>query len=237
MTQRSHSTDHVTDLYRRLLRLAEQVDRAIVGAFAAFTQHDASEAERVVAGDLVIDELRAAIEGEVLQLLVDRQQLSGSDLRSVSAILVLANELERIGDYARGIAAIVLRMRSAADLESLALINQMVHRARDMLQQAIRAVVTQDATIVEQLQQIDVIVDTLYLRVQAGLWQSMREQPQCGEQATYLLWVAHNLERIADRSVNIADRAAFIATGARTTARPITADSPSRTFNSPVKAS
>jgi phosphate transport system protein len=216
MALRSRYTHDLADLQRRLLRLAELVDRAIVGALGAFTRHNANEAERVIADDSVIDELRTDIEGEVLRLLANEQPILGSDLRTVSAVLLLANELERIGDYAKGIAVVVLRGVDMARQEPPVPLRQMAYKAREMLQQAIRAVVTQDAMAAGRLQQADETVDALYRRVQEAVWACMREQPDCSEQATYLLWIAHNLERIADRSVNIAERAAFIATGAKT---------------------
>lgn len=216
MALRSRYTHDLADLQRRLLRLAELVDRAIVDALWAFTRNNTNEAARVIAGDSMVDELRADIEGEVLRLLANEQPILGSDLRTVSAVLLLANELERIGDYAKGIAAVVLRSVDMSRQEPPPLLHQMAHKAREMLQQAIRAVVTQDATAVGQLQHADETVDALYRRVQEAMWTCMREQPDCSEQATYLLWIAHNLERIADRSVNIATRAAFIATGAKT---------------------
>lgn len=170
----------------------------------------------MIAGDSAVDELRADIEGEVLRLLANEQPILGSDLRTVSAVLLLVREQERIGDYAKGIAAVVLRSLDLSPQDPPPLLNQMAYKAREMLQQAIRTVVTRDVARARKLQQDDNTVDTLYRRVQETLLAHMRDQPEFSEQATYLLWIAHNLERIADRSVNIAERAAFIATGTQT---------------------
>lgn len=218
MRPRSPVSDNLADLQRRLLRLAELVDRAIVGALGAFTRYQISEAERVIASSPAIEELCVAIESEALHLLASGQRVLGRDLRVVSALLLVTNELERIGDYAKGIATVVLRSADLPRQEPPAQLHQMAHKAREMLQQAIRAVVTQDTLAVEQLKRADQHVDTLYRGVQDALWAAMHEQPQLCKPGSYLLWIAHSLERIADRSVTIAERAAFIATGSQRTA-------------------
>jgi phosphate transport system protein len=109
MALRRRYRHELADLQQHLLRLAESVDRAIIGAVWAITHHSETEAQRVIAGDADIDALRDTIEDVVFHLLACQQPLLGSDLRSVSTAPVLAAELERIGDYAKGIAALVLR--------------------------------------------------------------------------------------------------------------------------------
>ena len=212
MTIRAHYEHDLAELQRRLLSLGETVERSIVSAVWALMHRDASAARRVVRDDAVIDELRYDLEEHALRLLALQQPLA-SDLRTISALMGLASELERIGDYAEGIAAVVLRSAALADFEAPPLVYQMAQEARAMLRTALQAVVERDAGAVERLERADDQVDDLYQQVLQELLTTMREFPQQSEAATYLLWAAHNLERIADRTVNIAERAAFIATG------------------------
>ena len=212
MAIRTHYAHDLADLQRRLLWLAETVEQAIVRAVWALMNADAAAARRVIAGDTTIDSLRYDLEEFALRLIVRGQPLAG-DLREISAFMALAAELERIGDYAEGIAKIVLRRAALPDLEVPATLNEMARAAREMLQQALRALVERDAAAVERLERADDTVDQLYRQLTADLMALMREEPLQIEAALYLLWVAHNLERIADRTVNIAERAAFVATG------------------------
>jgi len=212
MTIRAHYEHDLAELQRRLLSLGETVERSIVSAVWALMHRDASAARRVVRDDAVIDELRYDLEEHALRLLALQQPLA-SDLRTISALMGLASELERIGDYAEGIAAVVLRSAALADFEAPPIVYQMAQEARAMLRTALQAVVERDAGAVERLERADDQVDDLYQQVLQELLTTMRAYPQQSEAATYLLWAAHNLERIADRTVNIAERAAFIATG------------------------
>lgn len=209
----------ISDLQRQLLALGDLVDRAIVNAVWALMHHDIGGAQRVVANDTVIDEQRYVLEEEALRLIARQQPLAG-DLRAISSWMGLASELERIGDYAEGIAAVALRAGEHPVLEPPTLLNQMASAARVMLEQAIQAIVARDATAAERMERADDQIDALYAQVLKELLAVMREQPDLSEAATYLLWAAHNLERIADRTVNIAERAGFIATGKLAPVRP-----------------
>jgi phosphate transport system protein len=202
------------DLQQRLLRLAELVDRAIIGATGALANRDLGAAQSVVDGDTLIDGLRYVIEEQAVQLLA-QPSLMLPDVRTISGLLLIAGELERIGDYAKGIATLVLRSAELMPPEAQLVPGQMARVAREMFQQAIRAVVKHDTKTAPQLKQTDAIIDRLYRQMRQELLATMRAQPGQIEWATYLLWIGHNLERIADRAVNIAERAAFIATGTR----------------------
>ena len=131
----------------------------------------------------------------------------------VSTLMGLASEMERIGDYAEGIAAIVLRGAELLPGNVPPSFGEMAQRARDMLGIATRAITERDAGAVARLEQADDEVDRMYRDTVQELLKIMRDQPQRSEAATYLVWATHNLERIADRTVNIAERASFVATG------------------------
>jgi len=199
-------------LQQDLLWLAEAVDRAIVGATWALAQRDPDEARRVLASGMTIQELRGALEQRAILLLAG-QMLVAYDARRISAAMLIAAELERIGDYAAGIATIVLHIMELPPLGVPPALGQMAHKSREMLQHAIRAVLRCDADVAARLERADDTIDQLYQRMLHEALQAMREHPEHSEWATYLLWAGHNLERIADRAINIAQRATFAATG------------------------
>jgi phosphate transport system protein len=214
MTSRSGYHADLARVQQRLLHLAEAVDRAIISAQRALLTHDMVEAQQIITADLLIDRLRVELEDEVHRLFVQQSSLLGADLRAATSTLILAAELERIGDYAKGIAAIIVRSADLAPQELPPSLSQIAYKAREMLQQAIRAVIKRDPTTVHRLRKADMLVDISYQLLQQSALALLRVTPEGSERVTYLLWIAHNFERIADRSVNIAARAAFIATGA-----------------------
>jgi phosphate transport system protein len=218
MITRTNSHPDLARVQQRLLHLAEAVDRAIINAQRALLTHDRVVAQQIISADLLIDRLRVELEDDVYRLFVPQSLLLGMDLRAATSTLILAAELERIGDYAKGIAAIILRSADLALQELLPSLSQMAYKARDMLQQAVRAVIKRDPTTVHRLRIADQLVDRCYQQLQQRSLVMLRASPEHSESVTYLLWIAHNLERIADRSVNIAERAAFIATGTLPTA-------------------
>lgn len=210
MAIRAQYEQQLQALHQQLLWLSQTVEQAIVRATWALLHRDAAAARQSIAGDRAINELRYDLEDQAL-LLIARQQPSAGDLRQLSALISVASELERIGDYAEGISKIVLRSEALPPIQPPHVIHEMAQTAREMLRLAIHAVTERDPSARERLETIDDQVDQLYQRALALLIASMREAPAQIEAATYLLWAAHNLERIADRTVNIAERAAFIA--------------------------
>lgn len=220
MAIRARFSQDLSVLQQRLLRLAEIVDRAIIAASWALSHHSVQEAVDVIQGDQAIDELADLIEREALALLACQQPMA-IDLRTITGSMILAAELERIGDYARGIAVIVQRSANLPQQEIPACLGQMAHKARDMLQEAIRAVIQRDATVAQRLRDTDDVVDQLYQQLVNDMLTAMSAQPEHSELITYMLWIGHNLERIADRAVNVAERAAFIAGGTTRSARPV----------------
>ncbi len=216
---REHYVQQLRSLQDDLLRLAGLAEAAVGRAVTALQNQDVEEARRIIAEDDIIDRQQYALEDRAL-LLIARQAPMAVDLRTISAVISIASELERIGDYAEGLAAVVVRTADLPVLEPPPLLEQMATEARMMLRNAIDAIVARDATAAEQMERADDQVDELYSRVLRELLGVMRDHPDLSESATYLLWAAHNLERIADRTVNIAERAVFIATGTLAPVRP-----------------
>lgn len=212
MVARPRYDNDLLDLQRRLLWLGEAVRKAILSASWALLHRDAGSARRVVQGDAAIDGLRYGLEEYALQLIA-RNQPFASDLRTISAYMGVAVELERIGDYAEGIGRIVLRSMALPGLAIPPGLEEMSVRAREMLDQALGAVIARDAQAVVRMEHSDDLIDRLYQHTLEELVATMRAHPERIAAAIYLLWAAHDLERMADRTVNIAERAAFIATG------------------------
>ena len=199
-------------LEKQLLDLGHEVQQAVHKALWAFDHDSQGFAQQVVANDNAIDDLRYSVEQAALSLIA-RQQPLARDLRTVSTLLSLASELERIGDYAEGIATLVLRMQTYPSFVVPAELGVMAHDAEAMLVEALQALQQRDEHAVTRLEAADNLVDEQYRRLTNWAFTSIREHPDSVERITYYLWVAHNLERIADRTVNIGERTNFITTG------------------------
>ena len=145
-----------------------------------------------------------------------------SDLRAVTSALIVANELERMGDYAEGICKLTVKMAAEPPVKPLIDIPRMATIAQSMLTRSLQAFVARDIEAAKQIWHEDDLLDDLYHQILRELLTYMLEQPSSVTRATYLLWVAHNLERIGDRVSNIAERVIFMVTG-RLDQKPVAA--------------
>ncbi|MEZ4519177.1 MAG: phosphate signaling complex protein PhoU [Chloroflexota bacterium] len=195
-----------------VLRLGSMVNEAIENAFMAMANRDSELAQSVINGDAEINQLRFQIE-ELAQKILATQQPTARDLRFIIAAIHTAVELERIGDHAAGIARIALRIQAtpSTDLD-LSRLPKMAHRAEDMLSKAMEAFATRDVEIANKIVRRDQKLDRHYREFFTQAMAHMSD-PERAEIATYMLWVAHNLERIGDRATNIAERVIFMVTG------------------------
>jgi len=199
-------------LQTEMLVLGSMVEDAIVESVEVLKRRDLEGARRLIAGDRVINKKRFAIEADCLVLIPTQQPLAG-DLRTLAAVLEIITELERMGDYAKGIARINLMMGEEPLLKPLVDIPRMAEKARDMLHRALDAFVRRDVALARAIPADDDEVDALYNQVYRELLTFIMANPRTIDQATYLLWVAHNLERTADRVTNICERVIFTVTG------------------------
>lgn len=197
-----------------VLAMGERVDEAIGRAMLALAQRDVAAATAVITGDDEIDRDRTAIE-ELGAHLITLQQPAVRDLRAVLAAISIAEDLERIGDYAEGIARLAGRLQQAPDEQTMLALNGLCTLARVQLQSALDTYRACDATRASAVWCGDKAVDGLYERMVRTLMGAMATDSDALATATYLLWIAHNLERIADRASNICERVVFIATGER----------------------
>jgi len=200
-------------LQDEVLVLGSLVEQAIVESVELLKRRDTDGARRLIAEDKrVINEKRFTIEAEALTLIATQQPMAG-DLRVLAAVIEIAHELERMGDYAKGIAKINLMMGDEPLLKPLIDVPVMAEKARDMLHRALEAFVRRDVDLARAIPQEDNEVDALYNQVYRDLLALMMQNPGDIDRATYLLWVAHNLERTADRVANICERIIFMVTG------------------------
>ena len=200
------------DLQDELLTLGGMVEKAIAKSLDALKNRDLALSEEVIAEDDIIDERRFELEERCIDLMATQQPLAG-DLRIIITVLHVAVELERMGDYAEGIAKISVAMGNEPPLKPLIDIPRMADRSSDMLRRSLDAFVNRDIEAAYQICDDDDEVDALYDQVYNELLIYMMSDPGTIRRATYLLWVAHDLERIADRTTNIAERVIFLVTG------------------------
>ena len=191
-----------------LLRLGSLVDSAIERALRALQTRDLALARQVSQDDQAINDLRYKIEEDCLALIAT-QQPAAVDLRTTVAILNIIIDLERMADHAAGIAEIVIRMGTEPLLKPLIDIPRMAQIDREMLRRSLDAFIAHDPDLAREVAQRDDEVDHLYNQILTY----MIEDPKTITRATYLLWVAHNLERIGDRVTNISERVVFMTTG------------------------
>ena len=194
-----------------LLR-GSMVEHAIMGSVEALKKRDLAAAEKIIAEDKEINKKRFAIENQ-LMILIATQQPMAHDLRLLASTMEIISELERMGDYAKGIANINLRMGEEALLKPLIDIPRMAQIGTSMLHRSLSAFINEDVEVAKSIPVEDDEVDALYNQIYRELMLIIIQDPKSIERANWLLWVAHNLERVADRVTNICERTIFIATG------------------------
>jgi phosphate transport system protein len=199
-------------LQDEVLVLGSMVESAVSQSVDMLKRRDFEGSRQIIAGDLKINEKRFAIEMECLTLIATQQPMAG-DLRVIAGVLEIVTELERIGDYAKGIAKINLMIGDQPLLKPLVDIPRMADKALDMLHRALGAFVRQDVETARAIPLEDSEVDALYKQVERELLTIIMNDPTTIDRANYLLWAAHNLERAADRVTNICERTVFTATG------------------------
>jgi phosphate transport system protein len=199
-------------LEEEMLSMASLVEEAIITSVDTLRRQDLMGARRVIAQDRAINQKRFDIEADCLVAIATQQPMA-SDLRVLAAIVNIITELERIGDYAKGIARINLMIGDTPLIKPLIDIPRMAEQARSMLHQSLDAFVRRDVELAEAIPEQDEIVDALYNQVYRELMTYVLSDPKNIDQANYLLWTAHNLERTADRVTNICERVVFTVTG------------------------
>jgi phosphate transport system protein len=211
-TTRAAFDRQLHELQDETLLLGSMVEKAVERAVDALARRDQDLARAVVRHDSLIDERRWHIEEKAIELIARQQPLAG-DLRVIASVMQIVTDLERMGDHAEGIAKIVLMHEDQPLLKPLIDIPRMADQACSMLRRSLEAFVGRDSEAAKLIAAEDDIVDGLYDQVYRELLTFMIEDPHTIQRATWLLWTAHNLERIADRATNICERVVFLVTG------------------------
>ena len=199
-------------LQEELLLLGGLVEKAIVDAIEALKTRDIELSHKVVSQDDIIDQKTNQIEEKAIDLIATQQPIA-IDLRTLMSVIHISVELERMGDYAEGIGKIGVMMGNDPPVKPLVDIPKMAGKASDMLKRSLDALVRRDPALARQVCEDDDEVDNLYDQIYKDLIALMISDPTTTQRATYLMWVAHDLERIADRATNIAERVIFLVTG------------------------
>jgi phosphate transport system protein len=209
---RQEYTQDLENLRGAVVALSSMVDKAISRSVEALLRQDVRLAEGVIVADKAVNRQRWAIEEDALRIIATQAPMA-RDLRNIAAAIHIVTDLERMGDHAAGIAQIVIDTAHEPLLKPLVDIPRMADIARAMLNDAITAYIEQDSDAARRVAERDDEVDALYEQVYRELLTYMMADPSTINRATHLLWVSHNLERVADRATNICERVVFAETG------------------------
>jgi len=205
--------EHIKGLTEDVVAMSEMVAAATSRSVKALEDRDVDEAKRIINDDLLVNKKRWQIEEKCINLIALQQPVA-TDLREIIAVLSIITDLERMGDYAEGIAKIVTMLGGEPLVRPLMFMPQMAEKANSMLKRSMQAFVNRDAKTANAICDEDDEVDKLYDQAYHDLLMLMIKDPTLVSKATPLIWASHNLERIADRVTNICERIVFLATGA-----------------------
>ncbi len=202
----------LTEIQEDMLVLANMVESAIERSIEALKKRDVELAQQIIADDVKINRKRFETEEKCLELIATQQPLAG-DLRTIVAVLHIIVDVERMGDHAEGIAKVALMLADEPPLKPYIDIPRMAQVATRMLMASLEAFRQRNAQMAREICHEDDEVDALYEQVYRELLTYMLSDPKTIERATRLTWVAHNLERIADRVTNVCERVVYLVEG------------------------
>lgn len=209
---RSQYEEELEKLREMLLAMGSEADQAVAGAMRALTERDLALANQVIEHDDRIDEMDLEIETHSMRLLALQQPIA-RDLRLIGTALKVITDLERIGDHSVDIAKVARKLAGTGANRPLADLPRMAGIVRDMLKNALDAFIRHDVELVDTVVVADDAVDDLFHKIRGDLHETMKRDPELVVEASYLLFVAHYLERMADHAVNIAERVYYVETG------------------------
>lgn len=195
-----------------ILVLSSMVEKAMIDSSLALKEHNFDVSGKILHGDLQINKKRFALEGIIIAFIAT-QHPTPYDLRRLTSMLDMCSELERMGDYAKGLASINLRSEGLHLPRVLADLHHMAGKAVDMLHRAISAFVKEDVDAATSLIEEDNLIDALYRQIYYEALDIAVGDPKKIEWVNFILWSAHNIERFADRVTNICERTIFVVTG------------------------
>jgi phosphate transport system protein len=200
-------------LQDEILILDSMVEESLVQSIKALKNRDRVTSTIVYDGDKAINARRFQIENDCVTVIATQQPIMAGDLRLLASILEVAAELERMGDYVKGVAKISLMIGEQPLIKPLIDIPRMADLSLNMLHRAVGAFISLDINEARSIPKEDDQIDALYNQVYRELVTIMFSNPSTIDQANHLMWVAHNLERLADRVTNICERTIYVVTG------------------------
>lgn len=209
---RTYFVQELRRLQDELLMMGSMVNQALCDSLDVLKRQDLEKAKQIIIDDRVINGKRYKIEEDCLTLIATQQPMAG-DMRLIAGMLEIASELERIGDYAKGIARIALYIGKEPLIKPLIDLPTMCTIVVEMLRGSLDAFVNQDVEQARLIPKRDDEVDALYNKINRELIDIVVKDPSRIDQANYLSWAAHNMERAADRSTNICERIIYTVTG------------------------
>lgn len=213
MTSRAHYEKLLHDIQDDVVRIGSMVEQAIQHSISVLERWDSTQAQWVIDGDQEIDQAQYRLEEKVQNLLATQQPIVATDLRLTSAFIAVAGELERMGDYAKGIAKRVKMAVAAPALMPVpSEMRQLAGVAQQMVHESLDSFIKLDPDMARRMAATDERADELEERIRAKIFAAIREDVQQLEAGVALLDVAHTLERVADRATNIGERVVFVST-------------------------
>jgi phosphate transport system protein len=203
----------------QLVSLGDEVEETLARAMQALETRNEKLSQEIIEHDLKLNDLRYEIEHACLSSIATQQPAAG-DLREVIAVLSIVGDLERMGDHAAGIAKTVLRMKESPEQTVPDGLRKMADIDRDMLRQSMQAFVDRDGDLAYKVALQDDKIDSQYQSLFRDLMEKMGEEPTSSDVMLYFMFAGHNLERIADRVTNIAERVIFMVSGRLTELNP-----------------
>jgi phosphate transport system protein len=197
-----------------ILLLSSMVEQAVMNSAEALKNNDLEHARKILSNDIFINRKRFEIEYSIMVLIATQQPMA-HDLRRLAASLDICTELERMGDYAKGIASINIRSEGLSLPRMLREIYSMAEKAVDMLHRAMTTFAEEDLQTATAIIQEDDVIDECYSKLYNEAIHTVLGDPRNIERANYVIWAAHNLERLGDRVTNICERVVYIVTGER----------------------
>jgi phosphate transport system protein len=195
-----------------LLLLSSMVETALIDSVAALKDRDMEKSRLIYKNDAQINIRRFDLEGQIIVTIATQSPVL-HDLRFLASTMNVCTELERMGDYAKTIAHINLISEGMSVPRFLGIIYDMGVKTSDMLHHAMTAFIHTNAPSATRIISDDDIIDAMYNKLYSDLMEFVVRRPYDVERANYLFWVAHNLERAADRVTNICERTIYVETG------------------------
>ncbi len=214
MVTRKSFHEQLDELQQDVLKMGTMVEQAIFNAVKSLKTRDEILAQQVIDGDVSIDDFQVRIEDDCIRLLALQQPMA-SDLRVISAVLKITNDLERIADHAKDVSKVTIRISGQPLIKPLIDIPRMAEITQKMLRISLDAFMSRDASEVEQLIDCDHEVDALYHQIFRELLSFMLEDTRTIQQATHLLFVGRHMERMADYCTNLGEAVYFMVKGER----------------------